>query len=456
MRLTSAGDLGIGASSPDTKLDVRGEISLSYSASNGLRFYNQDRSNWSSIGNDTATGTSNANLVFRTSAGTALTIAANRNTTFATAATFSSNVGIGTSTIVANDGTSRTFQMGTRLAIQNVVGTQFLLSSNLYYDGAWKYMVAGKGQAIRGTGESGTIQFSLSPTGTAGGSVTNMDGSDVKMVILESGNVGIGTSSPGNALEVQGDIKINAAINGTRSLLFGISGANYASIKYTDTDGALNFQTLGPYPQTFVTNSTERMRITSGGNVQIGASAKTEAFSMYQNRGGANLVSLENVSTTGYGISVIINNSSSNNYRFFEGVDSSGGARIAIYTNGDVKNTNNSYGSLSDIKLKENIIDTTPKLDKLMQVRIVNYNLKGDELKQIGVIAQELEQVFPNLVEECVDTKKDEETGEIIQLETSTKAVKYSVFVPMLIKAIQEQQLQIEELSNKIVDLESK
>jgi hypothetical protein len=92
MKLTSGGDLVIGATSADTKLDVRGEISLSYSADNGLRFYNQDRSNWSSIGNNTATGTSNANLVFRTSAGTALTIAANRNTTFATAATFLSSV----------------------------------------------------------------------------------------------------------------------------------------------------------------------------------------------------------------------------------------------------------------------------------------------------------------------------------------------------------------------------
>ena len=46
---------------------------------------------------------------------------------------------------------------------------------------------------------------------------------------------------------------------------------------------------------------------------------------------------------------------------------------IMIYGNGNIVNANNSYGALSDIKLKENIIDTSPKLDKLMQVRVVNY-----------------------------------------------------------------------------------
>jgi hypothetical protein len=269
-----------------------------------------------------------------------------------------------------------------------------------------------------------------------------------RMTITSGGNVGIGTSGPSTKLEVNGSGAANSIMTYPCAKFYG-GGSGGINIGTDGTVAMIATDTSGA-DMSFLTRVAgvfyERMRITSGGNVQIGASAKTEAFSMYQNRGGANLVSLENVSTTGYGISVIINNSSSNNYRFFEGVDSSGGARIAIYTNGDVKNTNNSYGSLSDIKLKENIIDTTPKLDKLMQVRIVNYNLKGDELKQIGVIAQELEQVFPNLVEECVDTKKDEETGEIIQLETSTKAVKYSVFVPMLIKAIQEQQAQIEEL----------
>ena len=99
--------------------------------------------------------------------------------------------------------------------------------------------------------------------------------------------------------------------------------------------------------------------------------------------------------------------------------------RFQVASNGNVTNLNNSYGSLSDMRLKENIIDATPKLENLNKLRVVNFNLKQDpdKCKQIGLIAQEVEQVFPALVE--ID-------GE------GTKSVKYSVLVPMLVKAIQE------------------
>ena len=69
----------------------------------------------------------------------------------------------------------------------------------------------------------------------------------------------------------------------------------------------------------------------------------------------------------------------------------------------------------------------------MMQVRIRNYNLIGNTTKQIGVVAQELETVFPGMIDETPD--RDAEGND---LGTTTKSVKYSVFVPMLIKAIQE------------------
>ena len=101
--------------------------------------------------------------------------------------------------------------------------------------------------------------------------------------------------------------------------------------------------------------------------------------------------------------------------------------------------------NVPDIKLKENITDATPKLDKLMQVRVVNFNLKTDpNIKQIGVIAQELQEVFPGLVEENYDRDSDNKlNGE------TTLGVKYSVFVPMLIKAIQELTARVQYLENK-------
>ena len=147
------------------------------------------------------------------------------------------NVGIGTSSPVANDGTSKTFQIGSRLTIQNVVGTQFLLGTNVYYDGGWKYIAAAKAQAVRGTGESGAIQFSLSPTGTAGGSVPNMDGSDVKMIILESGNVGIGTISPSRILSISQAnpyISLTSTAN-SREFLTGVDSSGY--VVYDATSG---------------------------------------------------------------------------------------------------------------------------------------------------------------------------------------------------------------------------
>jgi hypothetical protein len=108
-------------------------------------------------------------------------------------------------------------------------------------------------------------------------------------------------------------------------------------------------------------------------------------------------------------------------------------SKFLVYSSGNVLNRNNSYGGISDVKLKENIVDASPKLADLMQVKVRSYNMIGDESKQLGVIAQELETVFPKMVDEAFD--KDDEGN---RLETTTKSVKYSVFVPMLIKAIQE------------------
>ena len=84
-----------------------------------------------------------------------------------------------------------------------------------------------------------------------------------------------------------------------------------------------------------------------------------------------------------------------------------------------------------------------------MQVKVRSYNLIGSTTKQLGVIAQELETVFPAMVDESPD--RDAENN---VLETTSKSVKYSVFVPMLIKAIQEQQALITQLTARITALE--
>jgi hypothetical protein len=186
---------------------------------------------------------------------------------------------------------------------------------------------------------------------------------------------------------------------------------------------------------------TERMRITSGGYVKasdngtyISSTGSYHEFTQTQNL-DTFIVRNTNASLTNAVIEANATRNTTNNSFFPIGYYNStaGVYRFRVADSGNVTNTNNSYGSLSDIKLKENIADATPKLEKLNQIRIVNYNLIGEETKQIGVIAQELEQIFPNMVEETFDRDAD---GNL--LETTTKSVKYSVFVPMLIKSIQE------------------
>ena len=138
---------------------------------------------------------------------------------------------------------------------------------------------------------------------------------------------------------------------------------------------------------------------------------------------------------------------------FTSNVGGSGTVVAKIMVDGDLENTNGVYGSISDIKLKENIVPATPKLEELLQINVCNYNFKNlPDFKQLGVIAQELELIFPCLIKNTPDTKtikdpnwvaRPSQTEEnrpwiVVDLGTTTKSVKYSIFVPMLIKALQE------------------
>ena len=109
---------------------------------------------------------------------------------------------------------------------------------------------------------------------------------------------------------------------------------------------------------------------------------------------------------------------------------------------GNVSNYSGIYGEISDSRLKENIVTSSPKLEDLLKIRVVNYNLKGqDTTKYIGVLAQELEELFPELVAE---TNTDERL----------KSVNYSSLTIMLIKAFQEQQVLINNLNATLEELE--
>ena len=126
---------------------------------------------------------------------------------------------------------------------------------------------------------------------------------------------------------------------------------------------------------------------------------------------------------------------------------------IEFRGNGNIMRNSQGSFTTSDIRLKENIVDASPKLVDLLKVRVVNYNLKGsDGTKLIGVVAQELETLFPTLVNNGELSPHDTYLGKT----ESYKSVKYSCFDVILIKAFQEQMAIINKLSAQLDDLECK
>jgi len=124
---------------------------------------------------------------------------------------------------------------------------------------------------------------------------------------------------------------------------------------------------------------------------------------------------------------------------------------FGVYTNGNVVNTNNSYGAIYDIKLKENIVDANSQWDDIKALQVRNYNFKeGQVHTQIGLVAQEAELVSPGLVSESPD--RDEDGND---LGTVTKSVNYSVLYMKAVKALQEAMERIETLEAKVATLEA-
>ena len=140
-------------------------------------------------------------------------------------------------------------------------------------------------------------------------------------------------------------------------------------------------------------------------------------------------------------------------------ISSLGVGTAASGTAGEIRATNAITSFYSDERLKTDITEISGALDKVMQLRGVTFRANelaesfgyANNKEQVGVIAQDVEKVLPQIVVPApFDIMQLQEGVEISRSGENYKTVHYEKLVPLLIQAIKEQQIMIEELQQKV------
>ena len=209
-----------------------------------------------------------------------------------------------------------------------------------------------------------------------------------------AGNVGIGVTSVEANLHVEDTpnctVQITSGTSGDSTIRLGDTGdANIGRIKYFNSSNSLAFDT----------NDATRLTILSDGKCGIGTTTPNERLHVAGNieTTGNIFNASPAIGTSGFnlrnGPSHQLGRDTADGNDVLEVFGGSGEARVK--GDGDLQNTNNSYGAISDSKLKENIVDANSQWDDIKDVRVRNYNFKSSTgygtHTQIGVIAQEIE-----------------------------------------------------------------
>ena len=425
MTLDASGRLAIGNTSPTERLDVTGVIISRVASGTGtLKINNSSVNKTWSIYPSTNGSQTDINFYEEGTAITALTLKSG------------GNVGIGTSSPsallhVAGSGTPRIYLQDTDAGAGNV-GITFLESTN----GKWTLASV-----------SGNFQFFNEAT------------SSNALYITSTNNVGIGTTSPTQKLEVNGTIiGSNFYIPAGSAGTYGLADLSSAIQTYSGSVSPAN-------TTIFYNGGSERMRITSVGDVLIGT---TSAFSTAAGRG--------NISINGSSSSIVAIGAGGTRkgYFFTDGTNASLGAdaslifdsnnaeRMRITSGGEVYIAGTTdqgaynlqvngtgvwgagaYVNGSDIALKQNILPLDNSLELVKQMKPVTYTYKEsyskDDSIQTGFIAQDLQELL----------KEKNYLNGIVKQGPEYLNVAYQNLIPLLVKAIQEQQIEIENLKNK-------
>jgi len=305
--------------------------------------------------------------------------------------------------------------------------------------------------AITTTGDTNTgIFFPAADT------IAFSEGGAEAMRIDSSGQLGIGTTAPSAKLHVESSavsdlteiLKSTDAVNG-RSVIYMASVKNSAttqsnvSMEAQSVSGAnadLVFRTNG----TNVTAGTECARIASTGNVTVGSPVDL-SYKMA-------LISTSTSSPPLYLRSTAAGDAGTAQLRLIKFTNTNTTSQIFVQFVIDANGTNSgqinangasqaAFGSFSDVRLKENIVDLPLQLSNIMALRPVEFDYKDGCGHQIGFIAQEMEQVYPDAIG----------VGENEMLTITG----WSKTEARLVKAIQEQQALITALTTRITALEN-
>tara|TARA_R110002050_G_scaffold18653_2_gene54246 strand:+ start:506 stop:2239 length:1734 start_codon:yes stop_codon:yes gene_type:complete len=300
-----------------------------------------------------------------------------------------------------------------------------------------------------------------------GGAVFNEASANVDFRVESDGNthmlfvdadtnkIGIGTSSPSNNLEIFTDagdegltIKATgdtsnaiisdanrsgagAAINALTGKWNGTSVADILFLTGADTtnkdDGVITFRTSS------ADNLAERMRIDTQGRLLVGTTSKISG-----DQGNAGYLAVHgNTDASGAICEVKNTGNPASNRDFIRFFNTSDGEAGSIEHNGT---STVAYNTSSDYRLKENIKPLANGLQRLLQLKPVQFDWKEDKTSSEGFIAHEVQEIFSDAI-------SGEKDGE------QTQGMDYGRITPLLVKAIQEQQEQIEGLKQEIQNL---
>jgi hypothetical protein len=261
--------------------------------------------------------------------------------------------------------------------------------------------------------------------------------------ILSAGNVGIGTSSPGAKLDVDtvgtagvGFIAKASSLSSSQvNIGVSVVTAGRPFIGTNTSTNPLEIGTRASVDMLFLTNTTERARITSGGTLLIGRSnPDVDGVGIRFDGDGGSYHSIP----TGGG-TLYVRNTTDTAYRFY------------VSASGTVFAANTTISSISDRRVKENIVDLDVGLNEIMELKPRKFDWKTGKGKGIkndrGFIAQEFETVFPDLI----DTWKDEAP----EGEEPYKSLRADL-IPVIVKALQELKADNDALRARLAALESK